>query len=255
MTISTFLIGATEAHLYSMTDGVRRKDNNIPLQDVIDWAKYDPIWATRGKAIQGYADLENALCHLLVAVSDMSWQAAITIFYKITNTNARNSILEKLLHQKCSTKYNVFWNPLSQEIRQIDLKRNEIVHWLAAANAQMNSEGQLLVGVTLIPPASVVAKTSKIHITSSDLHKFAIRCDEIARITSGLAMRIKPVEGGPPVDETLPDIFQQPFVYPLPAGHRYLSAIVEPEIHPQSFPASLRLLRPAPDGTLRAWMP
>jgi hypothetical protein len=112
MTVSTFLIGATEPRLYSMTDGVSRESPNVPLEDVIKWARYDPIWAARGEAIQGYASVESGLSNLLRALTGMAHEAALTIFYKITNTNARNSILEKLLHQKCGAKFNVFWNPL-----------------------------------------------------------------------------------------------------------------------------------------------
>lgn len=255
MEVSTFLIGATEPRLYCMTDGVSRETNNIPLQDVIDWAPYDPFWAARGKAIQGYAQLESSLCHLLVALTGMSWAAAVTVFYKITNTNARNTILEKLLHQKCNTKFNLFWNPFAHELRQIDLKRNEIVHWLAAANVLLNSKKQILVGVTLIPPASVTSGNSPIHITTSDLRAFANKCDEFSRLAAGLAMRIRPPEG---TDEGEPwfDIFQLPFVYPLPEGHPYRAQNAVPEIHPQSFPGSLVFLQLTEDGqALRPWVP
>src|SRR5436190_2960490 len=134
MTVSTFLIGSEDTKLYSMTDGVKRPTKNIPLGEVIQWVEYDPIWKHRGKAVQGYADLERALCMLLVTLSGMSWETAVTIFYKITNTQARNGILEKLLHKKCGTKFNPFWNPFAKDLRILDLERNKIVHWVAAAN-------------------------------------------------------------------------------------------------------------------------
>src|ERR1022692_1470684 len=173
MPVSTFLLGATEAKLYSTTDGVKQESGIADLQTATDWAEYGPLWAARGKAIQGYAQLERSLCSLLVAVGDVSWKVAVTIFYKITNTSARNAILEKLLHQKCGQKYNQFWNPYVAELRQIDLRRNAIVHWLAAGNVLMNSENVLITGVTLIPPASVVLDKSSEHITTRDLVEFA----------------------------------------------------------------------------------
>jgi hypothetical protein len=105
MSVSTFLIGTTDPELYSMSDGIKRADNNIQLTEVIHWAEYDPIWANRGKAVQAYAQLESALNHLLQVTSGMSWEASAAVFYKITNTNARNSILEKLLHQKCGANH------------------------------------------------------------------------------------------------------------------------------------------------------
>src|ERR1700754_3245319 len=189
MIVSTFLVGSEDPELYSMTDGLDR-GNNIDLGTVIEWSKNDPIWSSRGKAIQAYAQLESTLSRLLVSLTGMTWEAAVTMFYKITNTNARNAILEKLLQQKFGTKFNAFWNPLLKEIKQIDLKRNEIVHWLAAANVLINSNQQMLVGVVLIPPASLHTKDLTLRITSRNLHAFQLKCIEISAVVSSFAIRL-----------------------------------------------------------------
>jgi hypothetical protein len=60
--ISTFLFGSTDPKHYSMTDGIVREDKKTNLGDAIKLAENDPIWALRGKAIQSYAILEQALC-------------------------------------------------------------------------------------------------------------------------------------------------------------------------------------------------
>lgn len=257
MAVSTFLMQSPDVNRYSMTDAICRPIRNVPLDDVIEWSRYDPLWKHRGQAIQAYAELESSLCFLLKMLGEMSWETAETLFYKITSTGARNAILDKLLHKKAGTKFNAFWNPYLKELRPIDLKRNEIVHWLAVANVFMNDTNQLTVGVTLVPPGSVKSKNGPTgpHITSQELMAFATKCDEFARLASGLAMRFDPetteAEGEPWLD-----IYQLPLVYPLPAGHPIIRKPPEPEIHPRSFPESLQFLRPTPDGLgLVVWNP
>jgi hypothetical protein len=236
MAVSTFLVGNTDPEVYSMTDGVKRADANIPLGEAIGWAERDPIWTARGKAIQAYAELESALCSLMAATGETSRETALAIFYKITNTHARNSIIEKLLHKKCGPKFNPFWNKYVRELRKIDLKRNEIVHWLAAANVTINADHVMLVGVTLIPPASLVAPvTSPPRITTKELNGFEEKCGDFARLANMFAVRIKPLEAAP--EEPWLDIFQLPFVYPLPEGHPIARKPATPDTPPQSSPA------------------
>jgi len=259
MIVSTFLVNAgdpADPKVYSMVDVTPKATRNMELDQVIQWAEHDPFWIYRGKAIQGYAHLESALCALLVAVSDMKWEAAATIFYKITNTSARNSILEKLLHHTFGAKFNPFWNPLSQEIRALDLKRNEIVHWLAAATVMFNSNTQLMMGITLVPPASIHHKGSRPQITANDLIEFARKCDETSAALHQFAMRLKPPDAMPDKSEPWLDIYQLPLTYPLPEGHPLKLPAAKPRTHPQSFPASLVFLHPTPDGKgLQFWLP
>jgi len=237
----TFLIGSTDPEVYSLTDDVERPDGNIPLDRVIELAGQDPIWANRGKAIQGYAQLEYSLCRLLEFWGDMSNVTASTVFYKIVSTSARISILEKLLHRKHGSTFNLFWNSLVKELRQIDTERNEIVHWLSAANSILNDKNVLLVGVTLIPPASVGDnQATPLRITSKDLNAFEKKCDEFARLLAMFAAVCKPLEGfTPELQSTWRGIFQQPLVYPLPAGHPLFQMPKAPDSQPQSSQASV----------------
>src|SRR3990167_130630 len=210
MSTFVFRIGGANPDLYSLTDNTQRTDNNIPLDAVIAMAEMDPIWAHRGKAIQGYAQLESALCFLMSSLGNIPLPTATTIFYKITSTGSRNSILEKLLHEKHGSKFNLFWNAYFKELRPIDLKRNEIVHWLAAANAALNVDNMLIVGVTLIPTASV-GNADTTGITSTELIAFQTKCDEFARLAAMFVMATQPESGTAP-DSMEPwlDIFQQP---------------------------------------------
>jgi len=186
------------------------------------------------------------------ALSDMPWESAVVVFYKITNTRARNDILEKLLHKKFGAQFNPFWNVYGREIGSLDRRRNEIVHWLAAANVLINSENQMLAGVALIPPASVVSGVPVTdYITTNDLIAFANKCGDFARLGVGLAMEIKPRDERVP----WPGIFQQPLIYPLPEGHLYRAPSRVREIHPRSLPESLLFLRPGGEDHSEVWNP
>jgi hypothetical protein len=141
--ISTLLLGSTNPDHYSMTDGVVRSDKNIPLQVALDMAEQDPIWGHRGRAIQSYAILEQALSGALAEFGGMTRENATTIFYKITNTGSRSKILQKLLRRKFGTTYNLFWNVYFKELTRIDLRRSEIVHWLSAMNVALNTHNMI----------------------------------------------------------------------------------------------------------------
>jgi hypothetical protein len=233
--ISTFLVGSEDSELYSITDGIVRPDKNIPLDDALTLGEQDPIWINRGKAIQAYAMLEQSLCFLLAELAAVDLETAGTIFYKITNTGSRSGILERLLHKKHGTRFNLFWNAYFKELRQIDLKRNAIVHWLSAMNTAINIHDMMIVGITLIPPGSVHGGGPPEHLTSNDLIAFTNKCWVFARLCtmfSGVTSRI-------PDDDTKKtwfEIFQRPLVYPLPADHLLNQTPAKPDTPPQSSP-------------------
>lgn len=234
--VSTFLINSQNPAHYSMTDGIVRPDRNIPLEDAIKISHQDPIWANRGKAIQSYAILEQSLCSLFSDLSETKQHIVTTVFYKIINSDSRNKILEKLLHGKHGRKYNLFWNAYFKELRKIDIKRNEIVHWLSAMNAAINTQNMMIIGITLIHPASLGHKEPPSQITSSDLLEFAIKCDIFARLCNMFVAATSHKEMGDAAKPWL-DIFQQSLVYPLPANHPLLGQT--PSI-PDSPPRSSR---------------
>jgi hypothetical protein len=231
--ISTFLIGNEDSQLYSITDGIVRLDKNIPLEDALKLGEQDPIWNNRGKAIQAYAILEQSLCFLLSGLAAVDLDTAGTIFYKVTNTGSRNGILEKLLHKKHGTRFNLFWNAYFKEMRQIDLRRNAIVHWLSAMNAAINAQNMMIIGITLIPPGSIHGRPPE-HITSKDLIAFTDKCTVFARLCTMFSGLTSDRMSNDDIKKTWLDIFQQPLVYPLPADHPLNRTPVKPDIPPQS---------------------
>jgi hypothetical protein len=231
--ISTFLIGSPNPAYYSLTDGIVRPDKRIDLGDALKLAEQDPIWANRGKAIQSYAMLEQSLSFLLADLGGMSRETAWTIFYRISNTDSRSKILQKLLRKKHESLFNLFWNAYFTQLKQINIKRNEIVHWLCAMNAAINTRDMMIVGITLIHPSSLGDKAPHTQITSNELIDFATKCDVFARLCT---MFVGVTSNQLTEDEAKPwlDIFQQPLVYPLPADHPLNQTTAIPDNPPQS---------------------
>ncbi len=236
--ISTFLLRSPNPAHYSLTDGIVRPTKNIDLGDAIKLGEQDPLWANRGKAIQGYAMLEQSLCFLLAALSGMERNIAEIVFYKITNADARNKILEKLIHEKHGRKYNLFWNEYFRQLHTIDVKRNEIVHWLSAMNVALNTQDVMIVGMTLIHPASLGQKKPPPNqITSSDLIDFATKCEIFSRLSTMFVGATYDPQMPDAIKRTWLEIFQQLLIYPLPASHPLL---IRTQPTPGSQPQSSR---------------
>ena len=221
------------------TDGVKRAAKNIELEEVFEWLENDPIWAQRGKAIQSYAELEHALATVMMRAGSMSHETAVTMFYKMTNSQARNATIERLLHKRHKNKFNPFWNGYFKALRSLDIKRNEIVHWVAAANVGISDENIIHTGITLIPPASLTEDASEMgtgpSLSTTDLTEFGKKCGEFAQLAVMFAMANDP----PPQSDAARmsawrDMFQKPFQYPLPADHLLFQKASAPGGRPPS---------------------
>ena len=189
----------------------------IKLDDVNSVVNADPIWSLRGHAIQAYANLEQSLCLLFILAGSMANDVGGIIFFRITSTQVRNQILEKLIHQKFGTKYNLFWNSYLKQLRPIDIKRNEIVHWNLVTNIAINN-GDAVIGAELCPPNFWVHDQNTPSLTVADLSAFMQKCDVFSRAINMFTL----LESGHLRGESLQtwlEIFQQPLVYPLPEGH------------------------------------
>lgn len=232
VTISVFLLNGNDPEVYSMTDGIVREDRNIPLDAAIAMADSAPFWNDRGKAIEAYAQLEQSLCSLFAFCCGITRELAAIIFFKITNSQARNSIIERVVRQKYEDKYNLFLNSYLKQLREIDIKRNEIVHWIAAAYVALNVDNCVIVGVGLVPPSYWAHKADTPRILPSDLAAFSDKCGVFARLCT-MFHGFLSEPPGLVLDAAWQDIFQQPLVYPLPEGHPLNRRGPEPNIQPQ----------------------
>ncbi len=239
MTTFIFLLGDTNAELYSSHEPNRSQTpNNIQMDDVIRLAESDPFWALRGKAIQGYAELENALSSLMAELSGMPRENASTVFYKITNTGSRTSILERLLNLKHGSRYNPFWNAYFKELRVLDARRSEIAHWIAAANTVLDDNNILHVGVSLIHPDQTGKGPIPEQRLSKHLVEFQAKCEIFAHLANMFTFSVNPHESADPANiSAWLEIFQQPLVYPLPKDHLLFGNQKAPDTPPGSSPA------------------
>jgi hypothetical protein len=170
----------------------------------------------RANAIQNYAKLEQSLFMLFATLADVQNDIGGIIFFKITNTHTRNSILERLIRKKHGSTYNLFWNSYIKQLHSIDSKRNEIVHWNVATNTHFDGNGNYTVTVSLAPPNFWDRDANTPSIAASDLREFIEKCDVFSRLATMFTfMERLPAEPQKP----WLDIFQQPLVYPLPTGH------------------------------------
>jgi hypothetical protein len=221
-----------------LTDNVVREDNIVHMDIVLTWVENDPIWAARGKAIQGYAQIENALSSLWALLTGMSVEDSALIFYKNASAGSRSATTEKLLHKKFGNQYNLFWNAFFLTLRTIDNRRNEIAHWLSAVNMGIGNDRIVRAGVMLVPPASFFPQAAVgPSVTTQDMQEFQERCEECARLITMCQQATKPNPEFPAaLLQTWLETFRQPFVYPLPAQHPLNQQIPAPDNQLQPWP-------------------
>ena len=78
------------------------------------------------------------MCRVFGKLLNADLELGAIVFYSITNTHARNRILDQLLQKRYGKAFDDYWNGTPNThnrkgmfaiIRQLDQRRNEIVHW------------------------------------------------------------------------------------------------------------------------------
>jgi hypothetical protein len=189
------------------------------LADAGREAAIDQLWATRGKAVQAYALLEQALCRVFALASGTSSQAAAIIFFRIASAQARNDILDKLIRLQFGREFHLFWNSVFRQLRPTDIKRNEIVHWSVSTEVLLSPEGPLPPQVTLRPPTFwSTLDASAPQMTNDDLQEFIKKCDFYSQHINVFAALKGALDSiyhlSADEAQTWLDIFHKPLVYP-----------------------------------------
>lgn len=187
--------------------------------------------AYRGIAIQHYQALEQALCTVFSWASGTTPSVAGTIFFKITSTRSRMSILDRLVKKKMGSRYRTFWNAYLKEVGAIDQQRNEIVHWGTGVRVSADKKSARLF---LTPPNFWDRSEETPEYSTRDLAAFGDKCDVYARALNMFWLACCSL---PDVPEYQPwrDIFQQPLGYPLPPAHPLARSDTKPAIPPAPF--------------------
>jgi hypothetical protein len=219
---------------------------HVPEIDYIEAARKgfkDDIWAIRGQAIQAYANLEQSLVRLFASLSDMKIGVAQIVFFKISNSDSRNKIIETLFKRKFETNYNLFRNSLVSHLRPIDIERNQIVHWNVVIQVGLDENGGTTSEATLMPPALVSAGLNPPVMYKTDLQDFIAKCIFYIYLINAFYREV--LDPDPPHPDATPsteaekqtwrDIFSQPIIYPPPAAHPLSRIEREPDSPHQAF--------------------
>jgi hypothetical protein len=176
----------------------------------------------RALAINAYASLEAALCRNFGYLMGTKLDLAEIVFYSITNTHSRNRILDELISKKFGSEYEPSWNGvpgthnkrgLFTYIRQLDQRRNEIVHWHVTMDAAPNP---MAARYSLMKPAAyAVLERATSTISIPEFKDFIEKADFVAYLANMFSV-IAQGEGDFPGLTSLRDIFRQPVSYPPP---------------------------------------
>lgn len=188
----------------------------IDLAEANRIAAQDPIWAARGRSIQSYSALEQALCRVFAEAGGMSHAAASVIFFRINNARSRGQMLEKLIRLKHGAAYNVFVTSLLKNMSPIDQRRNEIVHWQSVNNVAIDADGKTVAVITLRPPNYwETTGQSAPSITVADLSEFNAKCEFYTRLCNMFFFTTTDrLKHELDVEQTWRDIFRQAIAYP-----------------------------------------
>jgi hypothetical protein len=191
--------------------------------NVDEMGKYPPVnegqfLGLRAVAIQAYANLEMSLTALFAGLLGIQTDLAGLVLFRITNTHARNRILDDLHHKKQGTTYDLFWKSLLSSIRYLDQRRNEIVHWHVVQTINLGLAHKDAARLALAPPTGWTTQ-SDAQISENELNDFIQRCDFTHRLTNMFSWVLYHAE--PSADQREPwlKVFQQPITYPPPATH------------------------------------
>ena len=182
----------------------------------------------RANAIQQYSNVELGLCKIFGDLLGTEPELAGVVFFRITASRARNTIISSLLKRKTAKQYDAYWNgaPNTHKrhgmftlIGELDGKRNEIVHWQTATNIAI-SDGGVAASQSLVPPNVWGIKSDSPSISVKDLNAFSVKADFVARslnMFAIIALNRAQIDVGE--QQTWLRIFEQPATYPPPYSH------------------------------------
>lgn len=219
-------------------------DEAVRIADAKRQAELVTLHLHRAYAINVYAEVEQSLCNLFSHLLGTTFEWGLIVFYRLTNTHSRNAILEELLRKRYGDKYDAYWNGtpnthprkgMAGLIRQLDQKRNEIVHWRLSVLFQPGDNSPSL--VALKKPdrfTPIMYDQNQPTIKAEDLTAFITKGSFVCR---SLNMLLVHANGGlgptDPLHAVWQQIFQQPASYP-PADTNPLSPNWKaPETPPQ----------------------
>jgi hypothetical protein len=190
---------------------------------------HEALQLARAAAIETYSYLEQQLCLLFADLMHTDYRLASIVFYRLTNTHSRNRIIESLLEQRYGKTYRKFWNSVLKLVRQIDTRRNELVHWHVWSPDPDDETDDY--GPVLAPHGDSEASA----ICVPDLNEF-IEKTEFVRLQIMMFYLLHLSKKSPETLESDPsyETFLRPVTYPPPADYPGFHLRPAPSSPPQS---------------------
>jgi hypothetical protein len=178
----------------------------------------------RGRAVESYALYEQSLAMFYSTLLGVSQDYAGVTFFRINNARARLAILERLLRKRTADTYSIFWNSLAKELRRLDERRNQVVHWTSVVIVGPDKNGQPARTSTLGPPNVWDRTEDTPSILLGDLLEFIQQCDFFSRLlnifTLTISGQLEAMQAQQPEYlATWRKVFVQPVTYPPPDNH------------------------------------
>lgn len=147
-----------------------------------------PLLIERARAINAYASIETALSTLLAQLLGTDDESAAIVFFRLPNARSRNAIIEALLKKRHQATYDIYWNGVPKTadnrglfdlIRELDQRRNEIIHW-HTSNYIRIEDGGVVAEAQLTPP-NFWTRSDHPRLTDNDLRAFSAKADFVSR--------------------------------------------------------------------------
>lgn len=185
------------------------------------------VW--RARCIEGYAQVEQSLNSAFADLIGTTPKLAGIVFFRLTNTHSRNAILSELLTERHGTTFDIYWHGIPNTpnrrglmtiIRQLDSRRNEIVHWHTINEVSVKG-GKAVGNLRLGKPNFWTWTPESPEISVAEMQEFHAKADFVWRslnmflmITGEMAQKMDAEKL-----KTWREICQQPCIYPPPDNH------------------------------------
>lgn len=196
------------------------------------------LQTARGQALDAYSGLEQILMEVFCYLIDANLGRGGIVFFRLASVGLRNRVIADLIESKHGTKFNAFWFGTDKEgglltiLRQVDQRRNEIVHWKPVYERKVGE-------FVLRPPNLWHIKPNYPFITIDDIYEFIAKADCVRHYAGNfnwLTTRYREGDDSAHARAWL-DKFEQPPAYPPPTGHPLFQMWQERRTRPKSFQA------------------
>jgi hypothetical protein len=195
----------------------------------------------RAQAIQAYATIEGSLERVFAQLLGCDPEDAAHIFFQITNTSSRTSIISGLIERRCDQRYHPFWNGIPRTpdkkglwniVRDLDLRRNQIVHWHQMLDINVDKVPPSRT-VYLVRPAAWQSQDVKGMVSSDEMREFTLKADFASR-SMNMFCAFLAGQMDEASKRTWREICRRPCIYPPPPNHPLAPTKPAPQNPPQS---------------------